>query len=431
MRDLIGTRRFGPVWLAPGYTPWNASTSLLASFITIGLLAFLAFIRPYLLNANLDIPQDQQGRILGTIGFFNEIVSILLVAPIGALSDRIGRKPIYSLGFLWLAVGVFLYPVARTFPQFLTCALFVSVGVAAVGCMLAAVLADTARDDSRGALVGITGFCQGLGALVFVLGLGRMPQRLSASGMDAVAAGQLTLGIAASLCLLTALICWVGLKSGLPEQVTKRASIKEVLQIGLLAAKANTIIWFACMLQFVSFADRIIIGEFFNARLQQSGIASGLTFADAAAAAVKPYAIANSAGLVFAVIFGLMMDKINRIKAGIFAMCIAGIGYFSGGFIGDPQSDWITLVAMLLGIGQIGAIIASQTVLGQEAPPEARGAVFGLAGIAAALGVLFTTSVGGLLYDLVDKGAPFFLVSILNLSIMVFGLYCLLSRKAT
>lgn len=277
--------------------------------------------------------------------------------------------------------------------------------------------------------MGITGFCQGLGALVFVLGLGRMPQRLSASGMDAVAAGQLTLGIAASLCLLTALICWVGLKSGLTEKVTKRASIKEVLQICLLAAKANPMIWFVCMLQFVSFADRIIISEFFNARLQQSGIASGPSLADAAAA-VKPYAIANSAGLVFAVIFGLMMDKINRLKAGIFAMCIAGIGYFSGGFVGDPQSDWITLVAMLLGIGQIGAIIASQTVLGQEAPPEARGAVFGLAGIAAALGVLFTTSVGGLLYDLVDKGAPFFLVGILNLSIMVFGLYYLLSRKA-
>ncbi|NCW58419.1 MAG: MFS transporter, partial [Gammaproteobacteria bacterium] len=156
--------KLGPVRLAPGYTRWNARTYLFAAFITIGMLAFVSFIQPYLLNANLKVPQDEQGRVLGLLGFGNEIVSLLLVAPFGALSDKIGRRPVYAIGFLWLAAGFFLYPLARTFPQLLACALFFSVGVAAVGCMLATVLADIPKEESRGLFVGITGFCQGLGA---------------------------------------------------------------------------------------------------------------------------------------------------------------------------------------------------------------------------------------------------------------------------
>ena len=36
-------------------------------------------------------------------------------------------------------------------------------------------------------------------------------------------------------------------------------------------------------------------------------------------------------------------------------------------------------------------ILNRQTVLGQEAPRDVRGAVFGLAGVCASLGILFTT----------------------------------------
>ena len=60
--------KFGPVNLAPGYTRWNARTYLFAAFITIGMLAFVSFIQPYLLNANLKVPAGEQGRALGMDG---------------------------------------------------------------------------------------------------------------------------------------------------------------------------------------------------------------------------------------------------------------------------------------------------------------------------------------------------------------------------
>ncbi len=61
-------------------------------------------------------------------------------------------------------------------------------------------------------------------------------------------------------------------------------------------------------------------------------------------------------------------------------------------------------VAALLGVGQIAAIIAGQTLLGQEAPRDVRGAVFGLAGICASAAILFTNGLGGWMYDFGVEG---------------------------
>ena len=164
--------RLGPIALAPGYSRVNGVTFLYAAFITIGLLAFISFIQAYLLNVNLKLPEEMQGRTVATLGIANEIVALLLVAPFGALADKIGRRLVYTFGFAWLAIGFLLYPEARTLPQLLGCALFFSVGVAAVGTMLATVLADTPEEGSRGRFVGMTGFFQGLGAVSAIFGLG-------------------------------------------------------------------------------------------------------------------------------------------------------------------------------------------------------------------------------------------------------------------
>jgi MFS family permease len=77
---------------------------------------------------------------------------------------------------------------------------------------------------------------------------------------------------------------------------------------------------------------------------------------------------------------------------------------------------------VLLGVGQIAAIVSGQTLLGQEAPRDVRGAVFGLAGICASAAILFTNALGGWLYDSVSKGGPFFLLAAVNLTIFFFGL---------
>jgi MFS family permease len=312
--------------------------------------------------------------------------------------------------------------MARNVPQLTGCALFFSVGVAAIGTMLGTVLADTPAEASRGRLVGLAGFFQGLGAAALVLVLGRVPKHLTDSGMDAYEAGRLTLWMAAALCVLSAAVVFAGLKRGTPSERAPVLPLKRILADGMSAARGNPRIWFAYLLQFGSFGDRVVLGTFFTLRLQQAWLERDLSMADAAARARLPFVAAMVAGLVTALVVGWLLDRVDRLRIGVAAMAIAAIAYLLCGFVGDPTQDILMIaVAVLLGMGQIAAIIAGQTLLGQEAPRDVRGAVFGLAGICASAGILFTNAFGGWLYDSISKGGPFFLLAGVNFAILVFG----------
>jgi MFS family permease len=416
-------RRFLGIQLAPGYLPRHALIYLYAAFVTVGLLAFVSFFQAYLLNVNLRLPESVQGRTVSGLNFANELVALALVAPFGALADKIGRRAVYGFGFLWLAAGFLLYPLARTVPQLLGCAMFFSVGVAAVGTMLGTVLADTPAEPSRGRMVGIAGFFQGLGAAALLLLLGRAPRWLQEAGVDELRAGAITLWLAAALCALSALVVFAGLRRGSPSQSAPALPLRRIVADGLAAARGNRRLWFAYLLQFGSFGDRVVLGTFLSLRLQQAWLESGVGMADATDRARWPFVVAMVAGLLTALLVGVLLDRVDRLRMGVAAMALAALAYLLCGFIDDPSADTLlVVVAMLLGAGQIAAIVAGQTLLGQEAPRDVRGAVFGLAGICASAAILFTNAVGGWLYDAVSKGGPFFLLAGVNFAIFLFGL---------
>jgi MFS family permease len=415
--------RFAGIRLAPGVLPGHALTYLYAAFVTVGLFAFISYFQAWLLNVNLRLPEHLQGRTVSALNFANELVALALVTPFGALADKIGRRPVYAFGFLWLGAGFLLYPLARTVPQLTGCALFFSVGVAAVGTMLGTVLADTPAESSRGRMVGTAGFFQGLGAAVLVMALSRLPKWLQDAGYGELRAGTLTLWLAAALCVISALLVFAGLRRGTPSESAAALSLRRIAADGLSAARGNRRIWFAYLLQFGSFGDRVVLGTFLSLRLQQAWLEKGLGMADAAARARWPFVAAMVAGLFTALVVGALLDRVDRVRVGIAAMALAAVAYALCGFIDDPtQSLLLAMVAVLLGMGQIAAIISAHTLLGQEAPRDVRGAVFGLAGICASAAILFTNAAGGWLYDSVSKGGPFFLLAAVNLAVFLFGL---------
>jgi MFS family permease len=414
--------RFAGIRLAAGVLPGHALTYLYAAFVTIGLFAFIGYFQAWLLNVNLRLPEQLQGRTVSALNFANELVALALVAPFGALADKIGRRSVYAFGFLWLAAGFVLYPLARTVPQLTGCALFLSVGVAAVGTMLGTVLADTPDESSRGRMVGTAGFFQGLGAATLVMALGRMPKWLLDAGYDEVGAGTLTLWLAAVLCVVSAIVVFAGLRRGTPSESAGALTLRRIVGEGLAAARGNRRIWFAYLLQFGSFGDRVVLGTFLSLRLQQAWLEKGVGMADAAARARWPFVAAMVAGLLTALVVGALLDRVDRVRVGIVAMALAALAYALCGFIDDPtRSLLLAAVAVLLGVGQIAAIISGQTLLGQEAPRDVRGAVFGLAGICASAAILFTNAAGGWLYDSVSKGGPFFLLAAVNLAVFLSG----------
>jgi MFS family permease len=416
--------------LAPGFLPGHLVTYLYAAFVTVGLLAFVSFMQAWLLNVNLGLAPHLQGRTVSALNFANELIALCLVAPFGALADKIGRRAVYACGLLWLAAGFVLYPLARSIPELTACALFFSVGVAAVGTMLGTVLADTPRENSRGRLVGLAGFFQGLGALTLIATLGKLPQWLSRAGFDELAAGRITLWMAGAFSALSALVVFAGLRSGSPSSSAPALPLLGILRDGIAAARRNPRIWLACLLQFGSFGDRVVLGTFLMLRLQQAWLERGYPMAEAASRARVPFIAAMAAGLVTALLVGVLLDRVDRLRIGIAAMALAGVAYLVCGFIDDPTRGGLILaVAILLGAGQIAAIVAGQTLLGQEAPLDVRGAVFGLAGICASAAILFTNAFGGWLYDTVSRGGPFFLLAGVNLVIVAIGLR--ISRRSS
>ncbi len=422
-RPTPPARPFRGIALAPGYLPRHALIYLYAAFTTIGLFAFVSYMQPYLLNVNLGLPAHQQGRTVSALNFANELLALCLVAPFGALADKIGRRAVYAFGFLWLAAGFMLYPLARTLPELTGCALFFSVGVAAVGTMLGTVLADTAAETSRGRLVGLAGFFQGLGAAALVLLLGHMPKRLVDAGIDPLTAGRYTLWLAAALCVVSAAVVFAGLKRGTPSEQAPSLPLRRILSDGAGAARRNPRIWFAYLLQFGSFGDRVVLGTFLTLRLQQAWLERDLSMADAVERARLPFVAAMIAGLATALIVGAMLDRVDRLRIGVAAMALGAVAYLICGFVEDPtEAVLMAGVAALLGVGQIAAIVSGQTLLGQEAPRDVRGAVFGLAGICASGGILFTNALGGWLYDSVSRGGPFFLLAAVNFVIFLVGL---------
>ena len=214
---LPAERSFAGIRLAPGYLPRHALIYLYAAFVTVGLFAFVSFFQAYLLNVNLRLPAEVQGRTVAGLLVANELVALGLVAPFGALADKIGRRAVYAFGLLWVAASFLIYPLAATPLQLTCCSMFYSVGAAAIGTMLGTVLADTPAEDSRGKLVGLAGFCQGLGAATLVLVLGHVPKWLHDAGMDDQRAGAMALWLAAALCVLSAVVVYAGLKRGTPS----------------------------------------------------------------------------------------------------------------------------------------------------------------------------------------------------------------------
>ena len=76
----------------------------------------------------------------------------------------------------------------------------------------------------------------------------------------------------------------------------------------------------------------------------------------------------------------------------------------------------------MIGIGQISVILATQSLIGQEAPVERRGTVMGIASFFGTVGILVTMASGGVFYDLWMASAPLVVFGMLNLVVLIFAL---------
>ena len=75
----------------------------------------------------------------------------------------------------------------------------------------------------------------------------------------------------------------------------------------------------------------------------------------------------------------------------------------------------------LLAIGQGSAIIASVTLVGQEASPAERGTVIATNGWFGAIGILIASLLGGYLFDVLGPWAPFVMIGMFQGVVFLFA----------
>ncbi len=412
------THQLGPIKLAPGVLPRHALAYLFAAFISIGLFTYLTTLTPYLLEVNLGLPKDQQGTVSGNLQFWQEIVALAVIGWWGAVSDRVGRRIVYIAGFVLLALAYVLYPTADTVLGLTIYRLVYGLALAALSAVLAAVLADYAHDDSRGLFTGFAFLLNGIGAVLFFVVLTRLPQYysgstiFSAAGADPLHAGRYAYWTIAGIALLGAVVM-LGLKPGVPGAVRKGATLVELLRDGLAAAR-NRRIAVSYIGAFAARADMAVVSLFLTLWIVQAATGSAATADQAVAKAGMITGLALTASMLWAPVFGLIGDRIDRLTLLCIGYLLAAIGYGWVASLDDILAPAAIPALVCLGIGQSSTILSSSVLLAHEAPAAIRGSVFGLQTLCGAVGILALSAGGGLLYDRIGPHAPIVAVSVAN-----------------
>ncbi|AGA91966.1 arabinose efflux permease family protein [Thioflavicoccus mobilis 8321] len=422
MSTESSTQRIGPITLAPSITRANGWTFLYSAFVSIGLLTFITIGQTYILNEHLKVPISEQGRISGDLVFWTEIVALLLFVPAGVLIDRIGRRPVFVAGLLLLAATYAFYPFATTTAELFLFRTIYAFGIVAVAGGLSTVLVDYPAERSRGKLVAVVGFLNGLGIVLINQGLGSLPKVFAGQGASGTEAGLYTHLVIAALAVISAVILAVGLKGGTPVARRERPPLKELVVSGFAAAR-NPRILLAYGAAFIARGDQSINATFLVLWGTTAAIAAGMDSAEAVKNGTFIFVISQLAALVWAPLLGPVIDRLNRVTALGLGMALGALGNLAVLALDDPLATYGIFFFVLLGIGQISVFLSAQSLIGQEAPEAKRGSVLGAFNIAGAIGILLITTSGGRLFDGIDPRAPFVVVGTINVLLMLASLY--------
>lgn len=407
--------------LVAGVRSRHMNVFYLACFTAIMLAVFVPGMLPYLLTEFLAVPESEHGVLSGSLTFWGEVMFICAALLWGPLSDRVGRRLIMAAAFVLAALSLLIFPRADSYWGLLAARLVFAAGLAAYSCMTTALIADYVRGDSRGKATGLHSLMNGLGALVAVFLLLRLPAILQGLGLDSLAAGIGAYAIVAAFAFLVGLSMWRGLLADARAEpragerdpaITGREAppgFAALLRNGFAAGR-HPAIALAYGAAFISRGNIAIVGTFMSLWLANHGTFElGMDRADAMARAGIILGVTNLAVLPASLVFGYLSDRINYITALMIALAFAALGYGGTWLIADPFGGAMLLCAALIGIGEAACIVTSATLIAQEAPEEARGSVMGFFNLCGGLGIMLAGALGGLLFDAWREAAPFIL----------------------
>eukprot|EP00171_Calliarthron_tuberculosum_P012102 IDg12102t1 len=202
---------------------------LAAALLSICFLVHLNASQAFIFSNVIGVDTSRLGEATGSLALYDELLSLAAVLAWGVLSDRIGRRIVYTLGFLIIGVATIVFPFASNlYPQLLLARLLFAIGAASTSTMLTAVLADFARDANRGFISGAVGLASGLGAIIALFVFLRLPVSLEKSVADPIAATRVSYAIVGGISILFCVPLWFFLKP--KSRVSSTNSTEEARQ---------------------------------------------------------------------------------------------------------------------------------------------------------------------------------------------------------
>ncbi len=392
-------------------------------------MSFINTSSGYLLTEVIGVPLDEQGGVAGNLTIIQEIVLLCLLGPIGAMSDKWGRKPLYVSAFLLMSVAYIVYPLAASLIILYLLRPLFAAGCAGNIVMLPTVANDYPIEKCRAKMLATCFMFNGLGLVVLILVMKDMPYRLQGLGYDPVTAGIYWFWMMAGVTFVVAMVLLAFLKPGAPRQLEKREGIMTTFKVGIREAK-NGRIALAYAAAGVSRGDLSVMSTFFSLWLFQVGVDQGLTTAEATSRAGLFYAFVQAVSLPVAPFAGWLLDRIDRVLGIAIAMALAFVSYSSLYFLENPLGNAMWICAALIGAAEMFANLSATSLIGKEAPERGRGAVLGMWSWCGAFGILVVAFVGGYLFDNVSQVGPFIFVAFANVALLIWALLLLARRGA-
>lgn len=409
---------------------------LYAALMAIASLVFINANQIYIMVDILNYPREEVGQASGNLVFADELFSLALVSLWGALSDRVGRRWIFSLGFIFMGLSILLHPLCSCvfpndfgsfFRSMLAMRLVFAMGASATTAMITACIGDFAGVNKRARVAGMVGFATGLGAIFAAFGLGRIPDFLDrmfahdASNRSANGAVKAMFLISGGLQMVNALITFAFLHTpstdsdgGFIHQ-QRQMSIMERIQKGVSAMR-NPLVCLAYASGYVARADSIALNLFIppwvDRVLTERGICPPQVGAgdeyvrckEAKRLSSSLIGTGHLAMLLAAPFFGIISDRIGSVRA-LNIPALAGFIAFGvlAMSVDDPQAKLTYLPVALAGMADIGMIIVSMAIIAQVSTDRHRGAIAGVYSFFGALGIIVTSKLGGFLLDRSSK----------------------------
>jgi len=144
----------------------------------------------YVYMATLGIPAGT----MGIVNAVNPIIQILGMLLFGRLADRIGRKPIFSLGFGLSALVPVVYALSQSGWEIALGYMTLGIAFSSLYTGSAAYIGDRIPAENQGAMLGLFGSSRGLGGVLGPLIAGAITPITGFKGMFLAMAGIGTLG---------------------------------------------------------------------------------------------------------------------------------------------------------------------------------------------------------------------------------------------